>query len=77
MVDLYFDLADIHHPILNVFARQDHLVPPSASRALESKAGTTDYSEHEVDAGHIGIFTGRRYLGSTVNAVAAWLSQRD
>ena len=37
------DLQRITQPVLNVYGKQDHLVPPSASTALEALIGTTDY----------------------------------
>ena len=32
-------------PVLNVFARDDHIIPPATSRALAAKIGSKDYSE--------------------------------
>ena len=34
------DLGNVDMPILNIFAEQDHLVPPDASRALQGLAGS-------------------------------------
>src|SRR5438876_9157966 len=38
------DLGDVKMPVLNIFAEQDHLVPPSASRVLGDHVGTKDYT---------------------------------
>ncbi len=39
--DYTIDLKNITIPVLNVFAEQDHLVPPDASRALKGAMGST------------------------------------
>ena len=36
------DLADIQVPVLNIFAQQDHLVPPASSQALGGVVGSSD-----------------------------------
>ncbi len=49
-------LGNITMPVLNVFAEQDHLVPPSASRVLGEHVGTEDYTQIAFRGGHIGIY---------------------
>lgn len=39
------DLGYVQMPVLNIYAEQDHLVPPAASKALADLVGTQDYSE--------------------------------
>jgi polyhydroxyalkanoate synthase len=56
-------LGAVTMPILNVYARHDHLVPPASSRALAGLVGAKDYREHELAGGHIGIYVGSRWLG--------------
>ncbi|HEU5467751.1 MAG TPA: class III poly(R)-hydroxyalkanoic acid synthase subunit PhaC [Steroidobacteraceae bacterium] len=63
-------------PILNVYAAQDHLVPPSASRPLESLTGSGDYSAFEFDGGHIGIYVSRSAQELLPRAIAEWLGSR-
>ena len=53
------DLRRIECPVFNVYATQDHLVPPSASRPLAGLTGSRDYSSLEFDGGHIGIYVSR------------------
>ncbi|KAA3622411.1 MAG: class III poly(R)-hydroxyalkanoic acid synthase subunit PhaC [Proteobacteria bacterium] len=65
----------ITHPILNVIANRDHLVPPSASRPLAKLTASRDYTAHEEDAGHIGLFVGRQSSKSLAGTVARWLSE--
>ena len=65
-----------HLPILNVYALQDHLVPPAASRALEGLTGTRDYSAFEFDGGHIGVYVSRSAQELLPRAIAQWLQSR-
>jgi len=62
---------------LNIFARDDHLVPPAASRALRSLTSSADYSEVELPGGHIGIYVSARARAQLVAAVADWLEAKD
>ena len=39
------DLKSITAPVLNVFALDDHIIPPDSSRALGAKIGSKDYTE--------------------------------
>ncbi|CAG0908472.1 unnamed protein product [Cyprideis torosa] len=71
--DKAVDLANLSMPVLNIFATQDHLVPPSASRVLEGFVPASDYRELEVDTGHIGMFVGSKALREMPTAVASWL----
>jgi polyhydroxyalkanoate synthase subunit PhaC len=63
-------------PILNIYARQDHLVPPAASRALEGLTGSGDYSAFEFDGGHIGIYVSRSAQELLPRTIAQWLRSR-
>ena len=71
------DLKNITMPVLNIFAREDHLVPPDSSRALRHIIGSRDYIEHELPGGHIGIYVGSRSGGSVPEIVAQWVSERN
>jgi polyhydroxyalkanoate synthase subunit PhaC len=74
--DRLVDLRAITQPVLNIFAEQDHLVPPDASRALEGKTGTNDYSQIAFKGGHIGIYVSSRAQREVPPAIHAWLSAR-
>jgi polyhydroxyalkanoate synthase len=71
------DLAYIGMPVLNIFAEQDHLVPPAASRALAKLVGTEDYSELSFRGGHIGIYVSGRAQREVPQAIHDWLAQRS
>ena len=69
-------LKKVTMPILNIFAEQDHLVPPSASRPLKQLAGTKDYTELAFKGGHIGIYVSGRAQREVPTAIHDWLAQR-
>jgi len=69
-------LKNVTVPILNIFAEQDHLVPPNASRALKQHAGTKDYTELAFNGGHIGIYVSGRAQREVPSAIHDWLTAR-
>ncbi|MEO7052254.1 MAG: class III poly(R)-hydroxyalkanoic acid synthase subunit PhaC [Rhodanobacter sp.] len=71
------DLGMITQPVLNIFAEQDHLVPPDASRALGKHVGTTDYTQLAFKGGHIGIYVSSRAQREVPPAIHQWLRQRS
>lgn len=71
------DLRRIRVPVLNIYARQDHLVPPSASRALRKLIGSRDYHEHEFHGGHIGIYVSSTAQREIPELIAQWMRERD
>jgi polyhydroxyalkanoate synthase len=70
------NLKDISVPVLNIYARDDHLVPPDSSRALKGLIGSRDYTEMEFPGGHIGIYVSARAQKTLPPAVADWLAKR-
>lgn len=70
-------LADIHAPVLNVMADQDHMVPPPASEVLGELVGTDDVTELRIPAGHVGLVMGRSSLQTTIPGIVNWLEERD
>jgi polyhydroxyalkanoate synthase len=71
------DLMSIEIPILNIFAEQDHLVPPAASKALRQLVGTKDYTELSFKGGHIGIYVSGKAQAQVPPTIAAWLEERN
>jgi polyhydroxyalkanoate synthase subunit PhaC len=71
------DLKRVTMPLLNVYALQAHLVPPSASRPIRGLVGTRDYSSHEFKGGHIGIYVSGAAQREIPDRIATWLLQRD
>lgn len=70
------DLRNITMPVLNVYASQDHLVPPAASKALAGCCNSRDYSELSFKGGHIGIYVSARSQREIPPAIASWLLAR-
>jgi polyhydroxyalkanoate synthase subunit PhaC len=70
------DLGFVDMPVLNIYAEQDHLVPPSASRPLKHLVGSGDYSEVSFRGGHIGIYVSGRAQKEVPGAIHSWLAQR-
>ena len=68
------DLKKITMPVLNIYARDDHLVPPAASQALRALVGSSDYTEVELPGGHIGVYVGLKSPRSVPAAVAEWMA---
>jgi polyhydroxyalkanoate synthase len=70
------NLRALETPILNVYAKDDHLVPPEASRALRALVPDAAYSEYELPGGHIGMYVGKSSAARVAETVANWLSRR-
>lgn len=70
------DLGFVDMPVLNIFAEQDHLVPPQASKALQSLIGTEDYTELSFRGGHIGIYVSSRAQKEVPDTIHDWLRKR-
>ncbi len=71
------DLENIKNPVLNIYAKDDHLVPPDSSRALEGCVGTSDYQSLEFPGGHIGIYVSGKAQKMIPPAVGQWLTERS
>jgi len=69
-------LKNIKMPVLNIFAEQDHLVPPGASKALKGKVGSKDYTEISFPGGHIGIYVSGKAQKTVPPAIGEWLNNR-
>jgi len=70
------DLRRVVQPVLNIYGRQDHLVPPAASTALEGRLGTSDYLALGMDVGHIGMYVSGRSQRELPQAILHWLERR-
>ena len=71
------DLGNIKIPILNIYAADDHLVPPDSSKALAGCIGSKDYTELEFPGGHIGIYVSGKAQKMIPPAVGEWLAERS
>lgn len=71
------NLKHLSAPLLNIYATEDHLVPPAATKPLNDLVGSTDKELYSFKGGHIGVFVGSRSQKELAPAVAAWLKKRD
>ncbi len=71
------DLGDIKVPVLNIYAQDDHLVPPSASKPLKKYVGTKDYTELSFKGGHIGIYVSSSAQREVPPSIGKWLNARS
>lgn len=70
------DLEKITMPVLNLYAEQDHLVPPSSTLALETFVGAKDYTTHAFPTGHIGMYVSGKVQKDLPPLIANWLKAR-
>jgi polyhydroxyalkanoate synthase len=67
-------LDGINCPVLNLYAEQDHIVPPESARALSQHINAKHYEEHVLKGGHIGAFTSLKTQQKLINTISNWLS---
>ena len=70
------NLKNITCPVLNIYANDDHLVPPSASKPLGKAVGTKDYTELSFKGGHIGIYVSGSAQALVPPSIGKWLGER-
>ena len=74
--DRVVDLDQITMPVLNVYAAQDHIVPPASTLALGEHIASGDYTVYEFEGGHIGIYVSARAQKEVPQKIAEWLHAR-
>jgi len=70
------DLKNITMPLLNIYASDDHIVPPNASTPLNDLVGSADKELYSFKGGHIGVFVSAKSQKELAPAIARWLHQR-
>jgi polyhydroxyalkanoate synthase len=70
------DLSKIKVPVLNVYAEQDHLVPPPSSIALGQYIGSSDYTLKSFPVGHIGMYVSGKVQRDLPPMIVQWLKER-
>jgi polyhydroxyalkanoate synthase subunit PhaC len=71
------DLNNLTMPLLNIYGKFDHLVPPEACSELVSHVGSTDTQDICLDTGHIGIYVSSKCQEAFAPKIASWLKKRD
>ena len=71
------DLKKITMPVLTIYAKEDHIVPPETTKPLNDLIGSKDKELLEFPGGHIGVFVGGRSQKLLTPAIAKWLLERE
>lgn len=71
------DLRVVRCPTFSILALRDDLVPPAAARPIESLIGAEEYAFLELEAGHAGLTTSRKAVGTTMPALRDWLASHN
>ncbi|HCD27112.1 MAG TPA: class III poly(R)-hydroxyalkanoic acid synthase subunit PhaC [Gammaproteobacteria bacterium] len=68
-------LSQLSMPVLNIFAKHDHIVPPATSKALQKHLSRqTKYEELELNAGHIGAFVSGKANQAFSDKLFSWVA---
>jgi polyhydroxyalkanoate synthase len=70
-------LKNIDMPLLNIYAEQDHLVPPSSSRPLGDLVSSPDVTTRNFSVGHIGMYVSSKSQRELAPLIAEWVWQRS
>ena len=71
------DLKKITMPLLNIYAKFDHLVPPEACDRLTGCVASEDARDICMNTGHIGIYVSSKCQEQFAPGIADWLKERD
>ena len=71
------DLNKLTMPLLNIYGKFDHLVPPEACSQLVNHVGSNDTEDICLDTGHIGIYVSSKCQEAFAPKIATWLKERD
>ena len=73
----HVDLRKVTMPLLNIYGKFDHLVPPEACEPLPRYVGSTDTENLCLDTGHIGIYVSSKCQREFAPKIVSWLRDRD
>lgn len=71
------DLKKIDMPVLNIYAQQDHLVPPACSVPLFDYISSTDKQMLSFPVGHIGMYVSSKSQKTLGPTIVQFLKERD
>src|ERR687898_820629 len=71
------DLSDIKVPLLNIAGKKDHICTLPQAEATMNLVGSEDKEFFVLDAGHVGLMTGRGARKGLWPKVSDWLSTRS
>jgi polyhydroxyalkanoate synthase len=71
------NLKNITMPLLNIYAEQDHLVPPSSSKPLATLVSSQDVTTKSFPVGHIGMYVSSKSQKELGPTIAQWVIKRS
>lgn len=71
------NLQNVSMPILNIFARYDHLVPMDSCIIPAGRVGSNDIENLCLDTGHIGIYVSRKSQDVFAPKIVEWLGRKE
>jgi polyhydroxyalkanoate synthase len=71
------DLNNLTMPLLNIYGKFDHLVPPGACEKLTGAVGSKDVQDVCLDTGHIGIYVSSKCQREFAPKISQWLAERE
>ena len=71
------DLKNLSMPLLNIYGKFDHLVPPQACELLTDRVGSEDTEDLVLDTGHIGIYVSSKCQKLFAPKINEWLKERE
>jgi polyhydroxyalkanoate synthase subunit PhaC len=71
------NLKKITMPVLNIYAKLDHLVPYTSSEKFLEHVGSVDKTDVCLNTGHIGIYVSSKMQQEFAPRILSWLSERD
>lgn len=71
------DLKKVTMPLLNIYGKFDHLVPPEACEQLTGAVGSKDTEDLCLKTGHVGIYVSSRCQREFTPKITEWLKERD
>ncbi len=71
------DLKKLTMPLLNIYGKFDHLVPPEACEKLTGAVGSKDTEDVCLNTGHIGIYVSSKCQLEFTPKITGWLTERD
>lgn len=71
------DLGNIKADVVNIVAKEDHIVPPCGTVGVMAKIGGRDKELWEIPGGHIGMMAGSQAVKRTWPRIEEWLAARS
>jgi poly[(R)-3-hydroxyalkanoate] polymerase subunit PhaC len=71
------DLSNIRVPLLNIAGTKDHICALPQAEATMGLVGSEDKEFFPLEAGHVGLMTGRGAKRGLWPKVSSWLGERS